>query len=107
MDFKRAAGSVGAQPRPNGIRILGDVQKDETSIGNEGQARKRRVMKESEDEILKKIAHAEAVNKGLVKGGMGSVKRNQDRAMVEAMRDPAKLNAMVYAKEFGGPIPLK
>ena len=27
--------------------------------------------------------------------------------MIEAMRDPAKLNAMVYAKEFGGPIPLK
>ena len=58
-------------------------------------------MKESEDEILKKIAHAEAVNKGLVKAPHGSVKRNQDRAMVDAMRDPAKLNAMVYAREFG------
>ena len=59
------------------------------------------MMKESEDEILKKIAHAEAVNKGFVKAPNGSVKRNQDRAMIKAMRDPAKLNAMVHAKEFG------
>ena len=33
-------------------------------------------MKESEEEVLKKIAHAEAVNKGLVKGPMGTVERN-------------------------------
>ena len=31
------------------------------------------MMKESEDEILKKIAHAEAVNKGFIKGPMGTV----------------------------------
>ena len=102
MDFRRAAGSVGAQPRAiNGIKTLADVEKAETSIGNQGQMRQRRMMKESEDEVLKKIAHAEAVNKGLVKVPNGSVKRIQDRAWVESMRDPAKLNAMVYTKEFG------
>ena len=102
MDFRRAAGSVGAQPRAiNGIKTLADVEKAETSIGNQGQMRQRRMMKESEDEVLKKIAHSEAVNKGLVKAPNGSVKRNQDRAWVESMRDPAKMNAMVYRKEFG------
>ena len=59
------------------------------------------MMKESEDEILKKMAHAEAVNKGFVKAPMGTVQRNNDRRMVQNFRDPAKANAMVYAKEFG------
>ena len=59
------------------------------------------MMKESEDEVLKKIAHAEAVNKGLVKKPMGTVQRNNDRRMVEQFRDPAKANAFVHAKEFG------
>ena len=53
-------------------------------------------MKESEDEILKKIAHAEAVNKGIEKQPMGTVKRNNQREMIENLRNPGKMNALTY-----------
>ena len=43
----------------------------------------RRKIKGTEDEILKKIAYAEAVNKGIVKGPMGSMNRIKDREYVK------------------------
>lgn len=49
------------------------------------------------------MAHAEAVNKGLVKKKpMGNVQRIKDREMVKDLRYPGRMNAMVYAKEYGG-----
>lgn len=58
-------------------------------------------MKGSEEEILKKIAHADNVNKGREKA-MGTIGRMQDRENVKNLRDPAKFNAMTYAKEYNG-----
>lgn len=76
---------------------LSEMQAQNTSIAQgPGGAKQRRKMKDTEDEALKKMAHAEAVNKGLIKGPMGSMNRIKDREWVENMADPAKLNAMVY-----------
>jgi len=61
----------------------------------------RRRIKESEEEVLKKIADADAVNKGLKKGGMGSIGRINDRDFVKNLREPGKFNAMTYANEYG------
>lgn len=63
-------------------------------------ANQRRQMKDSEDEVLKKIAHAEAVNKGLVKQPMGTMGRIHDRDYAANLRDPAKFNAMTLNKEY-------
>ena len=59
----------------------------------------RRNIKGSEDEILKKIAKADNVNKGREKA-MGTFGRLQDREYVKNVRDPAKFNAMTYVKEY-------
>ena len=61
----------------------------------------RRFNKQSEEETLKKIAEAEAVNKGLKPGPMGTMNRIKDREMVEMMRYPQKMNAYSYQKEYG------
>ena len=60
------------QIKPN-IMTLDKMQQNERSDPTKGMTQQRRPMKESEDEVLKKMAHAEAVNKGLVKAPMGTV----------------------------------
>ena len=55
----------------------------------------------TEDEILKKMAHAEAVNKGKKKD-IGTLGRIHDRDFVKNVREPAKFNAMTFNKEYGG-----
>ena len=62
----------------------------------------RRPMKDDEATTLKKIAHADAVNKGLVKQPMGTISRIQDREMVKNLRNPGKMNAMIYKNEYKG-----
>ena len=64
-------------------------------------AEQRRKIKGSEEEVLKKIAHADAVNKGLVKKPIGTMNRIKDKDYVANVRDPAKFNSMTYAKEYG------
>jgi len=68
---------------------------------NKSMGEQRRKMKEPEDEVLKKIAHAEAVNKGLVKAPMGSMQRIHDRDYVAMFRNPGQVNAHTYQKEYG------
>lgn len=46
---------------------LGDVAQNSTTDPSKGMAEQRRQIPGSEKEILKKIAHADAVNKGIVK----------------------------------------
>ena len=59
----------------------------------------RRNFPGTEEEKLKKIAEAEAINKGIKKPGMGTVQRNQDRDFVKNVRNPAKFNMMTFNRE--------
>lgn len=69
---------------------------------NKAMRDQRRKIKGDEMEILKNIAHADNVNKGKVKPGMGTNQRIQDREYVKNLRDPGKFNAMTFQKEYGG-----
>ena len=80
---------------------LGQLAQNNTTDPTKAMVDQRRKIKGSEEEILKKIGHAEAVNKGLVKAPMGTMGRIHDREFVKNARDPAKFNAMNYAKEYG------
>ena len=60
-------------------------------------ADQRRKIQGDEMEVLKKIAHADNVNKGREKGGMGTHQRVLDREYVKNLREPAKFNAMTFS----------
>lgn len=55
---------------------------------NKVMADQRRKIKGDEMEVLKKIAHADNVNKGKVKAPMGTHQRIQDREYVKNLRNP-------------------
>lgn len=80
---------------------MAQMHKESTTDPTKAMADQRRKIKGSEDAIYKKIAETEAINKGLVKQPIGTMNRIKDRDYVANVRDPAKFNAMTYAKEYG------
>ena len=62
---------------------IAEMEKNNTTDGTKAMADQRRKIPGTEEEILKKIAHAEAVNKGIVKQPIGTMNRIKDREYVK------------------------
>ena len=84
------------------MRTLGELKAQNMSDPTRSIADQRRKIKGDEMEILKNIAHADNVNKGREKAGMGTHQRIQDREYVKNLREPGKFNALQFNKEYGG-----
>ena len=63
----RSAGSGAGVGGPPNIMTMAQLHKEQTTDISKPVGEQRRKIKGSEEEILKKIAHADAVNKHLVK----------------------------------------